>query len=224
MSKYVNPPQLDSAALAGMIDPNRGFLCMTSHWRPDPDAADPGMSGQKLSMSSYIPLPGRKACLCGSGKRYRDCCQQSPLWHPVCPNPGGLDRGYSLVKPQRATFHGIDGEVVRERLMADRRLHCTDSDPASGFWIFFGDPPVEDQYGILCFGDIELEHNRTLVLSAMSDLRMQRLLALLDEIAGDVVGQPQMSHDPVAVIDKATGKMRQTQSSKPRPKRRRRKR
>jgi len=224
MPKYVNPPRLDPGALAGMIDPNRGFLCMTSHWRPDPKAADPEMPGQKLSMSSYIPLSGRKACLCGSGKRYRDCCQQSPSWYPVCPNPGGLDRGYSLIKPQQATFRSLDGGVIRERLMTARQLRCTDASPASSFWVFFGDLPVEDQYGILCFGDIELKHNRTLVLSAMSDLRMQRLLALLSEIAGDVVGHPQMSHDPVAVIDKATGKMRQIQSTKPRPGRRRRKR
>jgi len=211
MSKYVLPPDLP-AGLEGMIHPDGGFLCMTSHWRPDPEAADPEMPGQKLSMSSYIPVFPNEACLCGSGKRYGACCQPERLWHPVCPNPGR--QGYSLVKPQKATFRNVNGNVVRERLMADRRLRCTDTSQASAFWVFHGYPPVEDQYGFLCFGDIELKHNRTLLVTAMSDLRMQTLLALLQELAGDCLIEPHMSQDPVLVIDKNTGKMRSIRSSK----------
>ncbi|MCP4541316.1 MAG: hypothetical protein GY832_29650 [Chloroflexi bacterium] len=226
MSKYVNPPRFDRGDLTGMVDPDGGFLCMTMHWRPDPEAADPEMPGEKLSMSSFIPLSGRKVCLCGSGKRYRDCCQQNRLWHPVCPNPGGPDNGYRLVKPQRATFRNFDGGLIREQLVADRRLRCTDTSPISSFWILFGDPPVEEQYGILCFGDIEFERNRTLAVSAMSDLRMQTLLALLHEVAGDMLGEPRISYDVVMGIDKSTNKMCKMKVSEPgqRSKRRRRRR
>ena len=188
MSKYVNPPRFDPDDLAGMIDPNRGFLCMTSHWRPDPEAPNPEMPGEKLSMSSYIPILPRERCLCGSGKRYRDCCQLECLWHPVCPNPGGPDNGFSLTRPQSARFQDVDGDALRERLMADARLRCTDTSRASGFWAFFGDPPVEEEYGILCFGDVELKRDRMLVVSAMSDLQMEALLALLREIASDLLG------------------------------------
>jgi hypothetical protein len=220
MSKYVTPPPLPDDA-ARMIDPDRGFLCMTSHWRPDPEAADPEMPGQKLSMSSYIPVSPEQACLCGSGRRYRDCCQPNPLWYPICPNPGGLDRGYSLVKPQKATFGPVDGDAIRERLTAERRLRCTETRRARGFWAFFGDPPVEDQYGILSFGDVELKHNRTLVVGAMSDLRMRVLLAMLQEVAGDLLGKPRMSHKPILAIDKATGAMRKIGPSRGKTRRKR---
>jgi hypothetical protein len=224
MPRYVTPPRLDPDDLAGIIDPNRGFLCLTLHWRPDPEAPDPEMPGQKLSMNSYITSPGRSPCLCGSGKHYRDCCRPNRLWRPICPNPGGTDKGFSLVKPQKAVFRDVDGNLIRERLMAEPRLRCTDDSLTSGFWILFGDPPVEGQYGILCFGDVELKRSRTLVATAMSDLRMRTLLALLDEIAGDVLGKPRVSQEPIYVIDKATGKMREVRPSERRGRRRRRKR
>lgn len=218
MSKYVLPPPLPTG-LEGMINPDSGFLCMTSHWRPDPEAADPEMPGEKLSMSSYIPVFPNEACLCGSGKRYGDCCQPERLWRPVCPNPGR--QGFSLLKPQAATFRNVNGDVIRERLMADRRLRCTDTGQASAFWVFHGHPPVEDQYGFLCFGDIELKHNRTLLVTAMSDLRMQTLLALLQEIADDCLAEPHMSQDPILAIDKKTSKMKRVEGSKPRSEKRR---
>jgi len=181
---------------------------MTVHWRPDPEAADPEMPAQKLSMSSYIPVLPREKCLCGSGKRYRDCCQPKRLWHPVCPRPGGPGSGFSLTGPQSARFRDVDGDAIRERLMADARLRCTDTSRASSFWILFGDPPVEEEYGILCFGDVELTRDRTLVVSAISDLRMQALLARLREIAGDLLGEPGVTYDEVPVIDRATNKSR----------------
>jgi hypothetical protein len=204
MSKYVTPPTVPPE-LVGLIDPDAGFLCMTSHWRPNPQDPDPDMPGEKLSISSYIPVLPMEPCLCGSGKPYRDCCQRQRLWHPVCPNPGL--RGYSLVAPQTATFHRVDGPAVRERLMADKRLRHVVESFASSFWILWGDPPLEDQYGILCFGDIELKQNRTLLVTAISDLRMRVLLDLLQEIAGDHLGKPRMKRDPVLVIDKLSNKM-----------------
>jgi hypothetical protein len=80
---------------------------------------------------------------------------------------------------------------------------------------------VEDQYGILCFGDIELKQNRTLLVSALSDVRMRVLLDLLQEIAGDYLGKPEMSRDPALAIDKLSGEIT-AQPSKGRAGRRRR--
>jgi hypothetical protein len=76
------------------------------------------------------------------------------------------------------------------------------------FWLFWGDPPVQDQYGVLCFGDVELKDNTTLIVTAMSDLRMQMLLDLLHEIASDCLGSPQIRYDPVPLIDKKTGQLK----------------
>ena len=95
-----------------MIDPskldhNGGFLCLSSHWRPNPDAPNPDMPGQKLSMTSYIPIRADDICLCGSGRLYSACCRQERYWHPVCLNHDG--KSYSLLAPQSATFHRIDG-------------------------------------------------------------------------------------------------------------------
>jgi hypothetical protein len=176
------------------------------------------MPGQKLSMSSFIPATPEQTCRCGSGQRYADCCRRRRKWHPICPNPD-ID-GYSLAAPQAATFDRVDGQAIRERLNADIRLHCVDEDIESSFWILWGDPAFEDEYGVLCFGDIELRQNHTLVVSAMSDVRMRVLLELLQEIAGDHLGRPRMSWDPLPAIDKPSGKRTpRTSKRKPRGKR-----
>jgi hypothetical protein len=225
MSKYVDPPLFESEDLEGLVDPYAGFLCLSSHWRPDPGAADPEMPGQKLSMSSYIPVRPGEECLCGSGKRYRDCCQPERLWHPICPNPGGPDEGFSLARPQTARFRDVDGDALRQKLTGDPRLRCTEAGLARSFWILFGNPSVEDQYGILCFGDVEFKGNRTLVVTAMSELRVQVLLALLREIAGDLLEEPRITYDDIPMIDKQTGRtriQRAPQTSERRGRRRRR--
>jgi hypothetical protein len=220
MRKYVTPPVVPDA-VARLIDPDGGFLCLSSHWRPKPDDPDPDMPGEKLSMSSFIPaLPGDD-CLCGSGKRYRDCCRPPRLWRPICPNPGMA--GYSLVATQKATFRDVDGRALRERLTDDARLHCVSQDPHSGFWIFWGDPAIEDQYGVVCFGDLELKDNRVLLVTAMSDLRMGILLDLLQEIAGDILGEPEVRRDEALTIDKATHRSRAA-AAKPKSQRSRRRR
>lgn len=224
MPKYVNPPRFDPDDLKGLIDPYGGFLYLTMHWRPDPKATDPEMPGEKLAMSSYIPVFSGEPCLCGSGKSYGECCQPKRLWHPVCLNPGGPNKGYSLVKPQKARFRDVDGDTIRERLMADRRLRCTDASQASAFWIFFGDPSVEEEYGTHCFGDIELKRNHTLLVSTMSDLRMQTLLTLLQEIAGDLLSEPRIAYDAVPLINKETGKAQEQRPSRSQTSRRRKKR
>jgi len=80
------------------------------------------MPGHKLAASSYIPAFPQDRCLCGSGRRYRDCCQLAPVWHPICVNPGGADNGFSLIRPQAARFRNVDGDAIRERLMVDGPL------------------------------------------------------------------------------------------------------
>ena len=201
MSEYewpqVVPPEIS-------IDPDGGFLCVTTCWRPNPDDPDPEMPGQKLSTASYIPVLPEEDCLCGSGKPFRACCRPRRAWRPVCLNPDG--QGYSLVAPQSATFHDVDGPVVRARLLADMRLYYVDESIESSFWTLWGDPALEIQYGILCFGDIELEENRTLIVGAISDLRMRVLLDLLEEIAGDCLGEPQISREAILAVDKKSSK------------------
>ncbi|MGH9846713.1 MAG: SEC-C metal-binding domain-containing protein [Blastocatellia bacterium] len=177
-------------ALRDVINVNAGFLCWSSHWRPNPDDPDPDMPGQKLSMSSFIPAQSNDTCLCGSGKTYAACCRPERYWHPICPNPGL--RGYSFLVPQNATFHSVDGATLRARLSNDKRLHCVENSEERGFWIYWGDPPCEDQYGILCFGDFELKNNETLAVITVSHPRMEALLKLLKEITDGSIGVAEM--------------------------------
>ena len=185
---------------------NAGFLCFSTHWQPNPKDSNPNRPGQKMTMYSYIPLRSTDICLCGSGKIYSACCQTKRYWHPVCPNPGM--KSYSLLVPQSATFSPVDGDKLRKQLMTDKRLHCSEDRRERSFWNFWGFPPVEDQYGILCFGDIELRENRTLLVTAMSDLRMDISLNILKEITGDSLGKPKIAYDKILLIDKLTHKSR----------------
>ena len=194
-----------------MVDPskldlNGGFLCFSSHWRPNPKEPNPAMPGQKLTMTSYIPVRANDVCLCGSGKTYDVCCRQERYWHPICLNPDG--KSYSLLASQSATFHRVDGTTLREQLMEDKRLYCVDDGLKSSFWIYWGDPGLENQYGILCFGDLELKRNSTLLITAMSDLRMQTLLKMLKELTGDELGKPYITRDHMKMIDKRSYRSR----------------
>jgi hypothetical protein len=196
-------PIIDSSP----IDANMGYLCLWSHWRPDPDQPDPEMPGLKQLMTTFIPRSLHAKCLCDSGKTYRACCRLERYWWAICPNPG-LE-GYSLLAPQSATYRSIDGAAVHKRLMADDRLHCTVDSPKTGFWSYWGDPIVETpEHGILGFGDLEIKRSHTLLVTVLSDLRMQLLIEFLDEVAGDLLGQPEHVYDMLQVIDKRTGKSR----------------
>jgi hypothetical protein len=190
----------------GPIDFDGGFLCFETYWRPQAGAPDPEAPGEKLRMSSYIPVAPAETCLCGSGKPFAACCRPKRLWYMVSPNPGipGV-AGYSLMKVQTATFPSVDGTSVRRALMSDIRLHCTEDTPERAFWIHEGDSAIQTPHGIMCFGDIELQHNHTLFVTAMSDVRMRALLSLLREDCGDL-GRPRIKYEPIQVIDKRTGK------------------
>jgi hypothetical protein len=96
----------------------------------------------------------------------------------------------------------VDRAAIHGKLAADPRFYCTVDEAEKGFYLFWGNPPVRDQYGILGFGDIELEGD-TLVASAMSDLRMRVVLDVLFEIAGSLLGTPQRHYTSMPTLHKA---------------------
>ena len=124
-------------------------------------------------------------------------------WYPICPNPG-LE-GYSFLAPQEAIFAPVDGRAIRMALMDEIRVHDVELTPRRSFWIYWGEPALESRYGIICFGDVELRGRQTLIVTAMSDLRMRVLRTLLRD-TGVALPAPRMQYDRVQVIDKRTGK------------------
>ncbi len=194
-----------SRELLKQVDPYGGFLLLISIWRPNPDDPDPEMPGLKQQTLIFVSVKPEDACLCGSGQPYQDCCRPKPLWQPICHNPGAQD--YSLVVPQEALFKQVDGATLRERFRDDPRLVCVEDTPDSGFWILWGDPAVETEYGMICFGDLELKPDNSLLVTAMSDTRMHILLDLLQEIAADCLGpSPKITKDPPPVLQKPAQK------------------
>ena len=169
------------------------------------------MPGLKQQMTSFEPVKPKERCLCGSGRRYDQCCRPKTDWQIICYNPGM--KGYSWVVLQEVTIEAIDPLALKQRLDDDPRLAITEDTPSGGFWIYWGDPALEDpEYGILCFGDLELRPDGTLLVTAISDVRMQTLLGLLAEIAADCLGPvPPIQKEPPLAIKKV-----------PRPHRRRR--
>ena len=129
-----------------------------------------------------------------------DVLSAKPEWHAICYNPAA--EGYSLLAPQEALFHEVDGPTLRQRLDADSRLACVEDTSENAFWILWGDPALETEYGIIGFGDIELIQNQTLLVTAMSDQRMQALLDLLEEIANDCLGEPEIKQEPPPILRK----------------------
>lgn len=189
-----------SPKLVKQSDPYGGFLLWTSLWRPNPDDPDPEMPGLKQSTFSYLPVEPEDDCLCGSGQRYADCCQPKPIWQPICHNPN-LE-GYSFLEPQEALFKQVDTSTLKERLEDDIRLEIVEDTPTGGFWILWGEPAYETEYGIICFGDLELKADGSFLVTAMSDVRMQTLLNLLQEIAADCLDTPEITKDPVPQLRK----------------------
>jgi hypothetical protein len=184
-----------SPKLLKQTDPYGGFLLWISFWRPNPADPDPEMPGLKQQMFSFLPVKPDQLCLCGSGQLYRDCCRPKRDWQPICHNPGM--EGYSVLVPQEALFETVDAPTLKRRLDDDPRLAIVEDTPGGGFWSLWGDPALEDpQFGIIGFGDLELKADGSLLVTAMSDLRMQTLLDLLQEIAADCLNPPQIRKDP----------------------------
>jgi hypothetical protein len=109
-------------------------------------------------------------------------------------------RGYSLVHPQSARFTTIPADVVYAFLQDDERLYCVEDTPQRAFGIYWGDPAFDTPpFGTLCFGDLELQENHTLVVSGLSDARMEVLLDLLHPLKLDT---PNMQLDPFPRLEK----------------------
>ena len=104
--------------------------------------------------------------------------------------------------PQEAFFKRVDATALKQRLDDDIRLAIVEDTPTGGFWILWGEPAIETEYGIMCFGDIELKADGSLLVTAMSDVRMQTLLNLLQEIAADCLGAPKITRDSLPVLHK----------------------
>jgi hypothetical protein len=174
------------------LDPNGGVLVITTYWRPRSGDPNPERPGEKRSALSYLPTDADEFCPCGSGNSFGACCQPLPYWQPVCPNPDM--QGYSLVHPQSARFTHIPADVVYAFLQANERLYCVEDTQQRTFWIYWGDPAFDTPpYGTLCFGDLELQRDNTLLVSGLSTARMEVLLDLLHPLK---LSSPQMQQDP----------------------------
>lgn len=195
-------PVIDTAS----IDPDSGMLCYCVYWRPRLTDSDPEMPGEKLSAISFIPTADTDLCLCGSGKTFQVCCKVKRYWEVICPNPDL--RGYDLLASQTAIFTEVDGDNLGPKFMDDERLYCVENTRKRAFWTYWGDPSLLAPEGTLCFGDFELLNAKTLIVTAMSTKRMEILLALLTELAGDNLGSPQIEHDNVPHVKKPQHKKR----------------
>jgi hypothetical protein len=196
MSFETPSPEIDM----NQLDPNKGVLSVAVYWRPRPDDPDPDMPGEKIQITSYLPCSDEDDCPCGSGKSYHACCQSKSYWPLFCRNPGLS--GYSFLRPQTATFTEIDGQVLGPELMDEERLYCIENTFKRAFWLYWGTPALQSPYGMWCFGDFELKEAHTLVVTAMSDHSMEILLGLLNDLAGNSLGDPQVEREQVKRIAK----------------------
>jgi hypothetical protein len=195
-----------SPQMLKMIDPDGGFFCLWSYWQPDPTAPDPEEQGQKLMMSTFLSCEPDAPCLCGSGQLFQDCCRPKPYISVICRNPG-IETTYSPFRLQTAIISEVDGITVREKLNDDERLICTEDTPERGFWTYWGVPALKAPYGMICFGDIELKDNTTLEMSALSDIRMDILLEVVQAAVGEEI-IPTLHRDPVYKVPKPGRKHR----------------
>jgi hypothetical protein len=179
------------------LDPGGGVLVYTAYWRPAPKDPDPEHPGEKASIVSYLPVAPKQRCPCGSGNLFETCCQPRPDWHPICPNPGM--HGYEPMDPQVALFSNVSIDVVYTFLQQNEQFYCVTDNKPHAFWILWGTPALQAPYGILCFGDLELQEDRTLLVTALSQKRMETLNELLQPLN---LGTPQIRHDPVAYVEK----------------------
>jgi SEC-C motif len=179
------------------LDPDGGVLVHTTCWRPQSGAPNPLKPGEKVVIMSYHPTATEDLCPCGSGKRFGSCCRPLPYWRPVCLNPGM--QGYHLVCPQTAHFTNIAADTVHTFLQNDERLYCTEDTPRRTFWTYWGSPALHISQGTPCFGDIELLEGHTLLITAMSDIRMEMLLELVRPLD---LGTPHIQQDSVPRLPK----------------------
>ena len=104
---------------------------------------------------------------------------------------------------QSARFTDLPADAVYDFLHDDVRLYCVEDTPHRVFWIYWGDPALDVRYGTLCFGDFELQENHTLLITALSDTRMETLLELVRPLK---LGTPQIQLDPSPSLEKPVRK------------------
>jgi SEC-C motif len=193
---------LQPADVFNYLDPNDGVIVQATYWRPRISDAHPEQPGEKVMILSYLPKDAEDPCPCGSGKRFGACCRPLPYWRPVCPNPGM--QGFNLMHPQSARFTNVPVDEVYKFLQDDKRLYCTEDTPQRAFWAYWGDPALDTRHGRLCFGDFELQEDQTLLITALSDTRMEILLELVRPLN---LGSPQIHQDPLPQMDKPVRKV-----------------
>jgi len=195
---------LDTLAKVNLLglDPSRGVLVFTAYWRPQPSDPNPEQPGERAIITSYLRTNAGDLCPCGSGKHFGACCQSLPYWQPVCPNPG-MHAGYSLLVPQSATFTNTSGDEIYDFLQDDQRLYCVEDTKQRMYWTYWGVPALKTPSGIVSFGDIELIKNRTLLMTAISDVRMN---TLLDVISPLNLGTPQIQREHIIRLEKPVRK------------------
>jgi hypothetical protein len=174
------------------LDPRGGVLVTTTYWRPCLTDPDPEHPGEKASVLSYLPVDPPMPCPCGSGQHFAHCCQPFSYWRPVCPNPGL--QGYSLLHPQSARFAPITVDQVTAFLDDAPPLYAI----GSTFWTYWGDPAYDTEFGTICFGDLEVDPDPSLLVTALSDVRMEVLLAMLAPLE---LGPPTREFDTAAKHD-----------------------
>jgi hypothetical protein len=114
-----------------------------------------------------------------------------------------MPASFCLLVPQSATFTDISGDEVCDFLRDDARLYCVEDTKQRMYWTYWGVPALKAPSGIVSFGDIEIIENRTLLISALSDVRMK---TLLDVISPLNLGTPQIQRDPIIRLGKPARK------------------
>ncbi len=104
---------------------------------------------------------------------------------------------------QSARFTNIPADTVYDFLHDDVRLYCVEDTPDRVFWVYWGDPALDVPYGTLCFGDFELQENDTLLITALSDIRMEVLLEVVRPLK---LGTPQIQVEPYPHLAKPVQK------------------
>ena len=107
------------------------------------------------------------------------------------------------MRSQSARFTNIPADAVYAFLQNDERLYCVEDTPDRAFWVYWGVPALDVPYGTLCFGDFELLENHTLLITALSDARMEVLLELVRPLN---LGTPQIHKDPFPRLEKSVRK------------------
>ena len=189
--------QIDWSATAIQGGPNEGVIIHQTCWRPRPGDANPDHPGERVSMLIYRPTRVQDVCPCGSGQRFAFCCRSLPYWRPVCQNPDRQE--YSLVQPQSVYFTDVSAAALSTFLHHDKRFYCTEETPQHQFWTYWGYPTYERPQGKQCFGDIELLENRTLLITALSDIRMELLRELVHPFTPSI---PRIQREPLPHLEK----------------------